>query len=107
MRFLLDEQAPPALSRKLRRKGHEAEHCRDVGLAGAGDSEMRAYARKMRAVLVTKDDDFADPARQDAPPVVWIRLGNVANEALWRALEPALPEIVDALKQGEVLIEVK
>ena len=40
------------------------------------------------------------------PQVVWIRLGNISNIALWQAIEPLLDEIIRALNAGEELIEV-
>ena len=38
--------------------------------------------------------------------IVWIRLGNISNSALWRALDPLLDEIVRALSAGERIVEV-
>ena len=58
--------------------------------------------------LVTKDEDFAHLARREATgsAVVWIRLGNTTNKALWAALEPLLPDLIDSLRRGERLIEI-
>lgn len=108
MRFLLDAQLPPALVRHLKALGHQAEHVFDIGLVGASDAEIWARASADRAVILSKDDDFADRARDPAAKgqVVWIRLGNVTNASLWRNLEPQLAEIVEALEAGETLIEI-
>jgi predicted nuclease of predicted toxin-antitoxin system len=58
--------------------------------------------------LVTKDEDFAALADRDpsGPQVVWIRLGNISNDALWAAIEPQLSEIIQALNAGEKVVEV-
>lgn len=106
MRFLIDEQLPPGLGKQLLDAGHFAEHVRDVGLGGATDVAVRAYAQRAGAVLVSKDDDFVETGRAGDIAVVWIRLGNVTNKALWRVLERVLPEIVTAIEGGETLIEV-
>jgi predicted nuclease of predicted toxin-antitoxin system len=108
VRFLVDAQLPPALVDRLMEKGHEAEHVHAIALGVAADAEIWAYAVKAKAVLVTKDQDFADLTLDDrhANAVVWVRLGNTTNAALWRSLEPLLPEIIEALSRGERLIEI-
>lgn len=106
MRFLIDEQLPPGLVDRLRKKGHVAEHIRDIGLGGAPDARIRAHASRTGAVLITKDEDFAAAGKARKFAVLWIRLGNTTNKALWAALEPNLPEIVAAIERGERLIEI-
>ena len=107
MRFLIDAQLPPALARQLRSLDHEAEHVNDIALGGAPDTDIWSYAVTAGAILITKDGDFAHLARQPTgTPVVWIRLGNTTNTALWRTLEPLLAEMFDALEGGERLIEI-
>ena len=62
MQFLIDAQLPPALADFLVAEGHEAEHVGEVGLLTADDSEIWAYAMETGAVIVTKDEDFAERA---------------------------------------------
>ncbi len=52
MRFLIDAQLPPALARWLSSAGHDAGHVADIGLAGARDGEIWAYALSAGAVIV-------------------------------------------------------
>ncbi len=108
IRFLVDAQLPPGLARKLVERGYAAEHVNAVGLGVARDQEIWAYARNTEATLITKDEDFVLLARSDpaGPAVVWIRLGNIANESLWRAFDPLLVDIIKALELGERLVEV-
>jgi len=107
-RFLVDAQLPPELARRLSRLGYDADHVNRIGLGAAGDVAIWAYAIANATVLVTKDDDFVALARRDSggPAVIWIRIGNCTNEALWRVLEPALPEVLLALEAGERVIEI-
>ena len=44
MRFLVDEDLPRSVSNLLRQHGHEAVDVRDIGLRGASDKEVAAYA---------------------------------------------------------------
>lgn len=109
LRFLIDAQLPPTLAAHLSAHGFKAEHVNRIGLGGAEDSRIWAYAVEHRAVLITKDGDFADLARRarTGPQVVWIRLGNTTNRALWSALQHVLSEIVSALESGDKVIELE
>lgn len=108
LRFLVDAQLPPGLAQRLLTRGHAAEHVNRVGLGTAGDDAIWRYAAQTGATLMTKDEDFATLAERDAsgPQVVWIRIGNISNDALWRAVEPQLTEIVQALNAGERVVEL-
>ena len=107
MRFLIDAQLPPALADRLRSAGHAADHVNAVGLGDATDQRIWNYAADRNAVIITKDQDFADLAhRSPGASVIWIRLGNTTARALWSAIEPLLPEILDGLACGERLIEI-
>jgi predicted nuclease of predicted toxin-antitoxin system len=109
MRFLVDAQLPPAFAVYLSRRGFPSEHVNRIRLGGAGDLAIWKHAIQTGAVLITKDEDFAVLARQQTrgPQVVWIKLGNITNAALQAAIDPILDEILDSLKAGERLIEVR
>jgi len=69
--FLVDAQLPPGLARWLAAQGHSAQHVNDVGLAGAEDSVIWNHALGVDAVIVTKDEDFAErTARTAVGPVI-------------------------------------
>lgn len=60
MRFLVDEDLPRSATTLFRQHGYETVDVRDVGLRGAKDSEIAAYAKKHSLCLVTGDFDFSD-----------------------------------------------
>jgi predicted nuclease of predicted toxin-antitoxin system len=103
VKFLLDAQLPPRLTRALTRGG--ALHVTECGLLTATDRDIGKYAVKQKAVVITKDADFA--AMAAGPAVVWLRLGNVSNDVLIAAVMAALPEIVAAIEAGEGVVEVR
>lgn len=109
MRFLVDAQLPPALARLLRDHGHEAEHITDIGPADAPDAELWRYALTHDAVIVTKDEDFANmaAAMSDAPVVLWIRVGNTRRAALLGWFEPLIDRVVAMVEAGDRLIELR
>lgn len=108
MRFLIDAQLPSALARWLVAAGHEAQHVGDVGLGDAKDQAIWNYALGAGAVIVSKDEDFAQRKilEHAGPVVVWIRLPNTRRRELLVWFEGVLPEILHALERGETLIEV-
>jgi|SRR3984893_19359527 predicted nuclease of predicted toxin-antitoxin system len=108
MRFLVDAQLPPALARWLAAEGHEAEHVSDCGLSGATDPAIWDHAASVDAVIVTKDEDFAQRKTLDreGPRVVWIRLPNTRRRELLVWFEMVLPRLLQALERGETLIEI-
>ena len=109
MRFLIDNQLPSALAGWLRERGHDAEHVLDVGLGQGKDTPVWHHAQAQQAVIINKDEDFAEWVRRGrtGPQVVWLRIGNSTRRELFRWLEPLLPAILRQLQQGDRLIEVR
>ncbi len=107
MRFLIDAQLPPALTRWLSGQGHEAEHVADRGMQAASDSAIsglrvatRRRDRHQRRGLRAAEGSDAGPA------VIWIRLPNTRRRDLLVWFVTVLPDILAALERGETLIEV-
>lgn len=109
MRFLVDAQLPPGLAQFLALHGCEAMAVRDAGLREATDSAIWSFAVAGDWVVVTKDEDFAERAlhAQNGPQILWLRIGNSTNHALFEWLEPLLPFAVTELKAGQRLVELK
>jgi predicted nuclease of predicted toxin-antitoxin system len=109
VRFLVDTQLPAALAAWLRERGHQAEHVLDIDLAQSKDTAVWRYAEEHGAVIISKDEDFAEWVRRGrpGPSVVWLRIGNSSKRALLVWLEPMLPLIVQKLEQNDRLVEVR
>lgn len=60
MRFLVDAKLPRSAVPLLARLGYHVEHVRDLGLHAAPDAQIAAYARLSRAIILSRDLDFAD-----------------------------------------------
>ncbi|MBI5002713.1 DUF5615 family PIN-like protein [Candidatus Woesearchaeota archaeon] len=58
MKLFLDENISLLLVFELQKLGFEVEHAISVGLRGAKDGEIAQYAKKQKAILVTKDIEF-------------------------------------------------
>lgn len=109
MRFLIDTNLPRALGAWLVSKGHEASHVLDLGLAQAEDPDVWTAALAAGAVIVSKDEDFADLVRSTTAgaSVVWIRTGNGTNRQLFAYLEAMWPLVEQRLSFGDRLVEVR
>lgn len=108
MRFLVDAQLPPALARWLVAEGFEAEHVGECGLGAASDAAIWDYALQHSAVILTKDDDFAQRKALvgGGPAIIWIRLPNTRTRDLLAWFEIALPLSLETIERGETLVEM-
>jgi len=61
------------LARWLADQGHSAQHVNDVGLAGAEDFVIWNHALGVDAIIVTKDEDFAERTPRTAVGPVIVR----------------------------------
>lgn len=107
-RFLIDAQLPPGLADRLAEHGFVADHVNRVGLGAASDAAIWEHASRTRAILVTKDEDFVALAKRgtSGPQVIWIRVGNIGNDALWRAIRAVLNDVLESLDAGERVVEL-
>jgi predicted nuclease of predicted toxin-antitoxin system len=103
MRFLVDQNLPPALAEWLRASGEAAEHVREIGMAREGDAAIATYARANGMIVITKDADFLGPGD---PPVIWIRWGNVTRASLIAKWEHVWNDVRASLARGEKLVEL-
>jgi predicted nuclease of predicted toxin-antitoxin system len=109
VKFLVDAQLPPALTRWITDRGHPASHVYDFGFQDEDDGIIWDRARAEDAVIISKDEDFVDRWLLSAQPVplIWIRKGNCSNRALLAWLEVLWPDTLKRLEQGERLIELR
>jgi predicted nuclease of predicted toxin-antitoxin system len=109
MKYLIDNQLPPALAGHLQTQGLVASHVADFGLEQATDREIWQYAGANGFAIVSKDEDFLHLSATDpsGPPFVWVRLGNCRKAALLAAFDRVLPQLVQAIDAGDKVVEVR
>jgi hypothetical protein len=74
VKFLLDENFPLALYRRLRDAGKEVEHVIALGQRGIGDDALRGRLAAEALVFLTQDDEFADIPPEFRSQVIISRL---------------------------------
>jgi predicted nuclease of predicted toxin-antitoxin system len=106
--FLVDVNLPPRLARWLKSRGHEAEHLADLHQLRATDTRVWNRGRRLRLVIVSKDNDFYDRSLLfGAPPqVLHVAVGNCSNARLFEILTSEWTDIETALSAGSKLISI-
>jgi predicted nuclease of predicted toxin-antitoxin system len=109
MRFVVDEQLPPALARWIEGFGHDASHVSEMGLEAAKDRAIWSEAIRLNAVIMTKDEDFVQMSKRagDGPQIVWITTGNTRRQHLINRMKTMFPKLLEALEAGERVVEVR
>jgi len=62
-RFVIDEDMPRSIGRRLQEKGYTILDIRDHGLRGAKDEDIYRFAQEQNAILLTGDRGFGNLLR--------------------------------------------
>ncbi len=109
MTIWIDAQLSPAIAFWIEYNFNiQAFALRDLGLRDAEDFEIFNEAKKVNAIVMTKDSDFvALLERFDSPPkIIWLTCGNTSNTNLKRILSKTLQDAIDLLENGEKIVEI-
>jgi predicted nuclease of predicted toxin-antitoxin system len=109
MTYLIDNQLPVGLARHLQGHGLDAVHVSERGLDRASDREIWDCAKTNGRVIVSKDEDFFHLSGSDTsgPPLVWVRLGNCRNPAIFAAFDSVLLQFLQAIEEGAKVVEIR
>jgi predicted nuclease of predicted toxin-antitoxin system len=109
VKFLVDNQLPTALARRLSAQGLECRHVLDLGLDEADDATIWQQVVAEGFVLISKDEDFLHLANRSNANAqfIWVRLGNCRKQTLLTAFDALLPQLIVALETGARVVEVR
>lgn len=109
MKFLVDNQLPPALARLLRDElGSEAIHVTEIGMRDASDEEIWKHANTEGLIVVSKDEDFTTMVlRPGGAGLLWVRVGNCRRIFLLDVFRRVWNRVVERLKIGDRFIEIR
>jgi predicted nuclease of predicted toxin-antitoxin system len=109
MTIWVDAHLSPAIAAWIIKTfGISAFALRDLGLRDAEDPEIFEAAKNQGVIFMTKDSDFVDLVERLGPPpqIIWLTCGNTSNDRLQEILTATLPEVLELLRTGEVLVEI-
>ncbi len=109
MKFLIDNQLPPALARFISAELRtEALHVVDVGLRESTDAELWSYASTNDFVLISKDEDFVTLySKTPSAGLLWVRLGNCRRAFLLEVFKRQWQRILERFENGERFVELR
>jgi len=109
--FVVDDNMPRTTASVLRDAGYEAINVRDVGLRGADDEDVFAFAQSRQAALIMADRDFSSvltfrPGTHAG--IIFVRIpSKVPNEVVNREVVRAIVELGnEELSGAHVVVEV-
>ncbi len=109
MKFIIDANLPDEVSVWLRSLGHEAWHVNELHEVGASDDWIWREAISRSAVVITQDGDFANwsATRSPAPPLIWIRTGNIRKSRLMEKMRTNWLRVLNQFNEDTTVVEVR
>lgn len=108
LKFIVDENLPQHLTYWIREQGHNATHVDFEGLKRSPDHDIWQWAAANNAVVISKDQDFLNRVQAlSGPRLIWVRSGNTRKNPLMQLFKAFWPSIIDALENGELLVELR
>lgn len=104
MKLLVDAQLPHRLAERLNELGHQAIHTLDLPAGNrTTDQEVNRFADETLRIVVTKDRDFLDSHLISGTPcrLLWVKTGNISNNALLTLFEQTLVLLEAAFQQAD------
>lgn len=100
MHFLIDASLPRRTAPFIQSRGHAATDMRDIGMGGAADPDIAAYAQVRQMAVLSRDFDFADV--RNYPPALYTGIA-VLDLASTATVPTILKRIDDFLRQSQTL----
>lgn len=107
LRYLADMNLSPQTVNALQTDGIDIIRVSDVMAATTRDTDILAYARQERRVIITQDLDFSTLVAVGGyaePSLVTLRLSTSDPTTITQTLRRILPQVVTALQEGSAII---
>ena len=108
MKFLIDNALSPQIASGLVEAGYDAIHVRDLNMGTSSDIDIFDLAILEQSVIISADTDFGtllSLRSEKFPSVILFRRGiSHIPQAQLSILLHNLPNIIDLLEQGSIII---
>lgn len=107
MKFLIDNNLSPSLSKMLTDSGHNSVHVKEIGMKSASDLEIFEYAFKEKKSVVTADTDFSfilSRWNHSLPSVLLFRFFPYRPEIQFAVLSNIVTRYEVELSQGSLIL---
>ncbi len=105
MQFVFDENVSHRVVQSFKEQFSDSIHISEAGIGDSPkDAEIWAYAKRMQATIVTRDDDFFQLSLKHGfpPKVIILRIGNMKKVELASFLKKFKTEIQDFIQNEEM-----
>ena len=104
LKFLLDEDVSNKTLRRLRKQNLTVESARTLGLLGIKNSTLLDYAISQGFILITHDQDFLSPSRNDHLGIIIVMIHPATDAHAGETLETFLLTIDPTNIIGKLVI---
>jgi predicted nuclease of predicted toxin-antitoxin system len=107
MKILIDMNLSPLWVPVLTRAGFDVIHWSTIGKPDAPDSELMAWAKDGRYVVLTHDLDFGDilaATQANGPSVIQVRTQNIHPDHAATLIIHALKQFQEKLETGALIV---
>lgn len=107
MKFLLDQNISPKVTRFLKEQGHDARDTRDLHLHDASDDQLWELAQSEQRFFITFDLDFSDLRKYPPGPkfgVIIFRTRSTTSKTVIRLLRTILQRYPEKKLRGKLVI---
>src|SRR3989344_5924376 len=103
MKFFLDENLPISAIEVFIKLGFEVEHCKNSKMRGSSDKLIAEYAKKQKAILVTKDLEFGSLLIYPESSHYGLLVLRLPNSFITNKINKTLEEFLKEVKAEELI----
>lgn len=107
MKFLLDAQLPPSLTKLFADKGYDCIHTLNLESGNdTPDKIINKISVDEQRILITKDSDFYHSfiIRNEPYKLIMVRLGNISKKELLQFFNDRFDEIIEKIKIEDMIL---
>jgi predicted nuclease of predicted toxin-antitoxin system len=109
MTFWLDEQFSPFLAPWIEERfGVSCHSVVNLPVDRGDDEDIFLNARRLNAIIISKDSDFVDLVNRlgHPPQIIWVTCGNRSNALMRELFISTFSQAIELMSKGEPVVEL-